>query len=461
MGKRGHVLAIPFPAQGHVTPLLKLSRLIASHGHFKVTFVNTHFIHNKLAASTDPLDDVVLASISDGLPDDSDRTDAFELWESLNSTMSAHLTELIESINASNCDEKISCIIADVTLGWVLEIAPRFGAESVGFNPTSAASFAIILQIPNLIHQGKLDCDGNLKGSENYVRLADEIPAWRKDEFGWSFPLDLKTQKLLLECCLSGEKAARSRSNWLLCNTFYELEPSACDLNPKLLPIGPLLASKTRASCSSLCVEDMSCIRWLDERAIASVIYVSFGSLAVLSGRQLQELALGLELSGQPFLWVVRSNFTIDGSKVEYPEGFLERVCGGRGLGKVVEWAPQERVLSHPSVGCFLSHCGWNSTLEGLAEAVPFLCWPYFADQYHNQSYICDKWKVGLRIEQDGDGIRSRDEVKKKIEILVGDDGMRVNALRLKEIAKKSVGQEGSSFVNFHRFIDHLMVYKG
>ncbi|XP_057805088.1 UDP-glycosyltransferase 83A1-like [Salvia miltiorrhiza] len=457
-GKRGHVLAVPFPAQGHVTPLLKFSRLIASHG-VKLTFVNTHFIHNKLAAATNshaPQLGVVLASISDGLPDDDDRSDAFKLWESLNSTMAGHLTELIEKINASNCDEKISCIIADVTLEWILELARDFGAQSFGFTPASAASLAMVLQIPNLIHQGNLDLNGTLKGIES-VRLTDEIPAWRKDEFAWSFPIDLKTQKIMLECCLCGEKSARFRSTWLLCNTFYELESSACDLSPKLLPIGPLLDSQCRANCSSFYVEDTSCLRWLDEKAVASVIYVSFGSLAVLSHHQLQELALGLELSGRPFLWVVRSNLTNDGSRVEYPEGFLGRVCSG-GLGKIVEWAPQERVLSHPSVGCFLSHCGWNSTLEGLAAALPFLCWPYFADQYHNQSYVCDKWKIGLRIEQDENGIRGRDEIKKKIEIVVGDDDIKANALRLKEMATMSVAQEGSSFLNFQRFIDHLIM---
>lgn len=259
----------------------------------------------------------------------------------------------------------------------------------------------------------------------------------------------------MFELCLVQEKTAKSRSNWLLSNTFYELESSACDLSPKLLPVGPFLKNtKLEANPSSFYNEDSSCLRWLDEREAASVIYVSFGSVAVFSQLQLEELALGLELSGRPFLWVIRSNLTNTGSRVEYPEGFLDRVCGG-GVGKIVEWAPQEKVLSHPSVGCFLSHCGWNSTLEGLTAGRPFLCWPYFADQYHNQSYICDKWEIGLRIEHDGNGIRVREEIKKKVEMVFGDEVMKANALRLKGMAEESVAH-GSSLVNLQRFIDHL-----
>lgn len=281
--------------------------------------------------------------------------------------------------------------------------------------------------------------------------MSDDIPPWKKDEFAWSFPVDLETQKIMLQCCLSGEKSVKSLSNWILCNTCYELESSACDLNPKFLPIGPLLntnISKSRAKPSSFYVEDTSCLSWLDEKEASSVIYVSFGSIAVFSKHQLEELALGLELSGRPFLWVVRSGLGKVGSRIDYSDRFFE-------LGKIVEWAPQEKVLSHPSVGCFLSHCGWNSTIEGLGTGVPFLCWPYFADQYHNQNYICDKWKIGLRIEQDGDGIRVRDEIKKKIGMLFFGNEVRGNALRLKHMTEKSVAREGTSFMNFKRFIDN------
>lgn len=182
------------------------------------------------------------------------------------------------------------------------------------------------------------------------------------------------------------------------------------------------------------------------------MIYVSFGSLAVLSQAQLDELALGLEISGRPFLWVVRPDLA-NGLRVKYPNGFLDRLSSG----KIVEWAPQEKVLSHPSVACFVSHCGWNSTLEGLNNAVPFLCWAYEVDQFHNQNYICDTWRNGLRIEAGENGIRTRREIKNKIDMLFRDyDNVKARAVALKEMAAASVGQGGSSYNNFKKFIDNL-----
>ncbi|KAL0324245.1 UNVERIFIED_CONTAM: UDP-glycosyltransferase 83A1 [Sesamum calycinum] len=390
-GKRPHVLAVPYPAQGHVKPLMKLSRQIARHG-IKVTFVNIECIHEKIVAAAkmsgseeegDQEDgNIVLTSVPDGRGPDDDQNDTFKLLESLRNTMPGFLTSLIENINRSNSDERVSCVIADVTIGWLLETAQQMGAEPVLFSPPSASALAIILHIPRLLEEGNLDSIG-------------------------------------------------------------------------LLPVGPLLETNNLKSLSNSCnfhPEDASCLSWLHDKPPGSVVYVSFGSLAVLSQQQLDELALGLELSGRAFLWVVRSDLA-NGSRAVYPDGFLERV--GK-LGKIVEWAPQEMVLSHRSIACFLSHCGWNSTLEGLSNGVPFLSWPYFADQHHNQNYICDKWEVGVRIDPEENGIRTRHEIKTKIEMVFSDDRFKENAMKMKEICWKSVGEGGSSYKNFKTFVDHL-----
>ncbi|PIN04307.1 UDP-glucuronosyl and UDP-glucosyl transferase [Handroanthus impetiginosus] len=403
-GKKPPILAFPYPAQGHVVPLIKLSRLITTH-RIKVTFVTTEHICEKLLSSM--LD-------HDGLPPQDDRCNAFKVFESLKNTAGGYLTDLIEKINESNSDEKISCVIADVTIGWVLENVEKLGLEGVAFAPVSAATLAMTLHISKLIEEGRID--------EN----------------------DLNMQKIFFECSLINQKAAY-RAKWLLCNTFYKLESSACDLIPNLLP-GKL------QFC--LCREDTTCLSWLDGQLASSAIYVAFGSYAVFSQHQLDERALGLELSGQPFLWVVRPDLA-NRSWVEFLDGFLERV-GSTRIGKIVKWAPQEKVLCHRSIGCFLSHCGWNLTVEGLSKGVPFLCWPYCVDQLHNQKYICDKWRIGLRIDPDGNGIRTRIELKKKIEMLFHDDSLRVNALRFKKMAMESVDQGGSPRKNFEKFIDHL-----
>lgn len=173
---------------------------------------------------------------------------------------------------------------------------------------------------------------------------------------------------------------------------------------------------------------------WLDKQPAGSVIYIAFGSIAFLGPQQVEELALALEAVACPFLWVSRSDF-IQGPSSPFPNGFIERVAD---KGKFVKWASQEKVLAHPAVACFISHCGWNSTIEGLCFRVPFLCWPYFCDQFHNRNYICDVWKIGLELDRNENGMITRHEISRKIMLLLASEGIKENALLLKEKARES-----------------------
>ncbi|KAM2077509.1 hypothetical protein ACFX1R_025279 [Malus domestica] len=139
-----------------------------------------------------------------------------------------------------------------------------------------------------------------------------------------------------------------------------------------------------------------------------------------------------------------------DGTCDPNPEGYQER-AGSRGL--MVGWAPQQKVLSHPSIACFLSQCGWNSTLEGLSNGLPFLCWPYFDDQLLNESYICDIWKVGLRFDKNESGIITKGEIKNKMEQLLSDENFKVRASKLKEMAMNNIKEGGQSSKIFKNFI--------
>ncbi|KAL4633524.1 hypothetical protein ACB092_04G128900 [Castanea dentata] len=375
MGRHPHVLVIPLPLQGHVAPLMKLSHKIVDHG-IKVTFVNTEFIHAKVTASMA-------------------RNDTLKLAESILKAMPGHFKDLIEKINQSNDDDQISCIIADTTIGSALEVAEKMGIKRAAFFPAAQEPWPF-----NFISQ-----------------------TWGSTVLPWSCPGDSKILNHFKLC------------NWLLCNSFYEYDSPACDLIPGIIPVGPLLLGNQLVShAESFWPQDSTCLTWLDKQAMGSVIYVAFGSLASFSQKQyFDELALGLELISQPFLWVVRSDIT-DGPLAEF----------------------LHKVLDHPSIACFLSHCGWNSTLEGISMGVPFLCWPYFADQFHNKSYICDAWKIGLGLTPDENGFITRHEIKTKIETLFSDYVIKTIALKLKEMAKKSVTEVGSSFKNFESFIEQV-----
>ncbi|KAK6155019.1 hypothetical protein DH2020_009267 [Rehmannia glutinosa] len=197
--------------------------------------------------------------------------------------------------------------------------------------------------------------------------------------------------------------------------------------------------------------EDSSCLAWLDQQPINSVIYVAFGSLTVFDQTQFEELALGLELTNRPFLWVVRQDITTDIDEA-YPKGFKDRV---QNRGRMVTWAPQQQVLSHPSVACFVSHCGWNSAIEGVSNGVPILCWPYFADHFFNQSYICDKWKVGLGFSKDESGIIRHGEIKDKLETILTDKSYKERALNLRAKTMDSV-REGRSRENFNKLVEWI-----
>ncbi|KAL6500451.1 hypothetical protein OROHE_025817 [Orobanche hederae] len=462
MGRRPHVLVVGVPGQGHVKPLIKLCRQIANHG-IKVTFANLQSAHEKIVAASysssssgepeeEEGDNFILTPIPDTRSPE-EREDVFNM-ENIKRTLPQSLTALIESINGSNPDEIITCIIVDLTFEWIVETAEKLGLEALLFSAASAASMALIFRIPELVEEGLFHSNGNVKKGE-IISLSEDIPSWGEDEFGWSFPSNRKVQKMFFEGGAKREYHENiKRSKWVIINTCYELESSGCSLNPNFWPVGPLLLGTSGRKSGNFYPEDESCLSWLDSKPTGSVIYVSFGSVAVLSQQHLDELALGLELSGRAFLWVVRPGLA-NGSQAVYPPGFLERL--GEKIGKIVEWAPQEKVLSHPSVGCFLSHCGWNSTLEGLSNGVPFLCWPYFADQFHNQNYICDKWEIGLKIRPyDENGIRSRHEIKEKIDMLFSNHNLKVNASALKEMCAESVNKGGSSNKNLQALVDHL-----
>uniref|UniRef100_A0A7N0V1B3 Uncharacterized protein n=1 Tax=Kalanchoe fedtschenkoi TaxID=63787 RepID=A0A7N0V1B3_KALFE len=319
------------------------------------------------------------------------------------------------------------------------------GVKCAAFSPAGPAAVAAAYNIPKLIEDGIIDINGTGTKESRMIRLSDGGMGFYTDEFAWTYPFNLEAQKVIFEYAASTVEAVEC-SDHVLCNAFQDLDSSACDLIPNMLCIGPLLA---KASCGgSIWEEDSTCLTWLDAQPTETVIYVAFGSMAIFSQDQFDKVALGLELTGRPFLWVVRP-----GAKMRYPDGFLERISA---RGKMVDWAPQDLVLAHPSISCFISHCGWNSTMEGLSMGIPFLCWPFFSDQFLNKRYICEVWKVGLALELDENRIVSKLMVQEKVEALLADLGIKANALKFKEMATMNANPGGASFEKLEFFLKEL-----
>ncbi|KAI3922437.1 hypothetical protein MKX01_006126 [Papaver californicum] len=162
-----------------------------------------------------------------------------------------------------------------------------------------------------------------------------------------------------------------------------------------------------------------------------SVLYISFGSVSRVSDDQLLELAMGLENSVYSFIWVVRQ------IKNDHEDKFLPK-----------DWAPQVLILDHQAVGGFMTHCGWNSTLEGISAGVPIITWPMFAEQFYNEKFITQVIKTGA---QSGAKEYNMWTITTVVTQLMGDGEeakeMRQRAKEIGEVAKRSVEEGGSSLM--------------
>ncbi|XWS44828.1 hypothetical protein CRYUN_Cryun15aG0082500 [Craigia yunnanensis] len=198
-------------------------------------------------------------------------------------------------------------------------------------------------------------------------------------------------------------------------------------------------------------------IEWLNSKPESSVIYVSFGSLSVLAKPQMEELAKGLLEIGRPVLWVIREN------GVEQKEEDQEGLRCRKELemqGMIVPWCSQVEVLSHPSVGCFVTHCGWNSTFESLVSGVPMVTFPQCSDQPTNAKLVQDVWKTGVRVRENEERIVEGCEIKRCLELVMGGgergEEMKRNAKKWKYLAREAAKENASSDKNLKTFVDEL-----
>ncbi|KAL8147317.1 zeatin O-glucosyltransferase-like [Apium graveolens] len=208
------------------------------------------------------------------------------------------------------------------------------------------------------------------------------------------------------------------------------------------------------------------CLEWLDNQASSSVIYVSFGTTTCLTDKQIHAIAVGLENSGQKFIWILRDAdkgdiFTGDVRKAELPTGYEDRILEA-GQGMIVrDWAPQLEILAHTSTGGFMSHCGWNSCLESLTMGVPMATWPMHSDQPRNSELITKVLKLGIVVKgwtRENDLVGSlqiANAVKKLIASKEGDE-MRKRAADYKNAIRESVAEGGVSRLELDSFIDHI-----
>jgi UDP:flavonoid glycosyltransferase YjiC (YdhE family) len=263
---------------------------------------------------------------------------------------------------------------------------------------------------------------------------------------------------------LGSESQNCLNSSTIIINTFEEFEHEVLEAIsskfPNIYNIGPIHLlgrhepeSQFMSLGSNLWKEDSKCLQWLDEKEPNSVVYVNYGSITVMTEQHLKEFAWGLANSKHHFLWIVRPDVVM-GDSVMLPEEFFEKT---KDRGLLTSWCPQDKVLAHPSIGVFLTHCGWNSTLESVSAGVPIICWPFFAEQQTNTRYACTIWETGVEVNHDV----KRDEIEALVkEMMEGDKGKttRQKAKEWKKKAMEATDIEGPSYKNFERLIKKVLL---
>ncbi|XP_062023860.1 UDP-glucose flavonoid 3-O-glucosyltransferase 7-like [Rosa rugosa] len=475
-----HIFFFPFMAQGHSVPAIEIAKQFASYS-VKCTIITTPLNAPQFSKATQrrkilgfdyEIELLLLKfpSVEAGLPQE---CESFSLatTQEMELKFFKAVTLLQPQLEQILDQHRPHCLVADALFPWATNVAAKFGIPSLLFHGTGffslCASMSMIIHQPHL----KLSSDSESFSIPNFPfemkMTGSQIPAYLKlnieNEFTKLFKLS---------------KDAEERSYGVIVNSFYELEPDYADHYRKMFGrktwhIGPVslynkaAEDKVERGCMESSIEEVhQCLYWLNSKKPKTVVYACFGSLTNFSDSQLLEIAVGLEASGQEFIWVVKKE---EKDKEEWlPEGFEQRM---EGKGLIIRgWAPQVLILEHEAVGGFVTHCGWNSILEGVSVGVPMITWPVSAEQIFNEKLVTEILRTGVAVGAQQWGTVADESVKMEASVkreaieeavsqmMVGDEAlaMRSRAKELGKMARRAVEEGGSSFKDLSALISEL-----
>ncbi|XP_076899443.1 7-deoxyloganetic acid glucosyltransferase-like [Bidens hawaiensis] len=474
MPRTPHALIFPLPMQGPVSCMLRLAELLCISG-IPVTFLTTDHIHRTLLRHTNVLtrfsryNNFRFRTISDGLPDDHPRSGEriMEVFEGMKRVTEPVFREMMVSgCFSTESDFPVTVVIPDGVFSFALGVAEEVKVPLIFYDTVSPSALWTYLCLPKLIEAGEVPFNGkdldvmikNVPGTETFLRRRDLPSFYRLDD------LDNPVTEIILK-----EARCVPRAHGLILNTFQALDEPVLvhmrTLCPNIYCIGPIhtlyksrlnkepvvpTAQKSQLNVSnSLWEENITCLSWLDRQVTRSVIYVSIGSMATMTVDQFFEFWHGLVNSGKPFLWVQRPG-SVRGS---YDDDQVPKhlVDGTKQRGFITTWVPQEAVLAHSAIGGFLTHSGWNSTIESIMEGVPMICWPQNVDQQVNSRFVSEVWKIGIDIKDTCDRVIVEKAVRDVIDVRRSEftESTRI----LGELGSQSVAENGSSVLDLNRLI--------
>ncbi|GFZ06432.1 UDP-glucosyl transferase 88A1 [Actinidia rufa] len=442
----GAIVLYPSPAIGHLISMVELGKLLLKHYpslSIKVLITTLPFntgstapYINRVSATTTSITfhHLPTISLSNSNSSPHHETLAFEVLRLNN----PYVHQALVSIS-KNCT--VRALIMDVFCTPALSVAVELNIPAYYFFTSGACFLDALLYLPT-IHRSTTK---SLKDLNTNLEFPGLPPIPSTDMAKPILDRNDEAYERILNASNHLPKSAG-----IIVNTFELLEPRAIKTisdglcvpdeptTPPLYCIGPLIATDNRTSGDG---GSHDCLKWLNSQRSQSVVFLCFGSLGLFSADQLKEIAVGLERSGQRFLWVVRSPPAEDQSK-----------------GLVVKsWAPQVAVLNHDSVAGFVTHCGWNSALEAICAGVPMVAWPLYAEQRFNRVVLVEEMKLALPMNESEDGFVSAAEVEKRIrELMDSEEGnsVRMQVLAMKAAAEAAMSEGGSSRVALSKFVE-------
>ncbi|XP_061352224.1 soyasapogenol B glucuronide galactosyltransferase-like [Gastrolobium bilobum] len=477
-----NVIFLPYPAPGHMNPMIDTARLFAKYG-VSVTIITTHanaLIFQK-AIDNDfsngyPIRTQLIQfpAAQVGLPD------GFENIKDGNSPeilgkITMGILLLKDQIELQFQNLQPDCIVTDMSYPWTVESAAKLGIPRLYYYCSSYFSTCAMYSVrkhkpyENLVSDTqKFTIPGLPHSIEMTTRQLEE----------WVRPDSVKEVRESFDAIFESE----GRSYGALYHSFQELESEYVQLHESIKGIrswsvGPVSAwiNKDGGQSQELALAkepEPEWLNWLNSKQNESVLYVCFGSLTRLSHAQLVELAHGLENSGHYFILVIRK---IDGDEDgnSFLQEFEHRMKESNKGYIIRNWAPQLLILDHPAIGGIVTHCGWTSILESMSAGLPMITWPMFAEQFYNEKLLVDVLKIGVPVgskennfwvSMGEDPMVRREEITEAVVRFMGREGesteMRKRARKLGDAAKKTIEEGGSSYNNLMQLIDELKSLK-
>ncbi|KAL0008649.1 hypothetical protein SO802_010151 [Lithocarpus litseifolius] len=464
------LMFIPTPSISHLMPMVELAKLLTKREDrlmIKV-FIMKQFSDSKVSAYIESLNSNSISNRIQfiDLPAEDEPTTSFNVFSFIESQKPL-LKDVLSKLTLAESSSKtyrVAAFVLDMFCTPMIDVANEFGIPTYIYYTSSASALGFTFYFQTLHDEHNQDIFAYKDSDTELV-----VPSFVNKVPAKVLPSDLLDNSLFF----INQARRFKETKGIIINTFMELEPFAINsfLNaktPLVYPVGPIMNLKGETHETQEPQNGFDVIKWLDDQPLSSVVFLCFGSMGSFEKDQVKEIAYALEHSGCRFLWSLRKPPPSGGiaSPSEYtnleeilPQGFINRT---QGLGKVIGWAPQVAILAHSAIGGFVSHCGWNSTLESLWFGVPIATWPIYAEQQINAFEMVKELRLAVEVKMDYSKskqiIVTAMEIERGIrEVMDPNSEIRKNVKEIKEIGRKALMDGGSSLSSLDRLIVDLM----